>query len=76
MVTVLRAGGMRFVIHLDGHEPAHVHVHHDGGEARMDVKLVAAISNRGMKKRDLARALAIVLDRRRFFLEKREDIHG
>ena len=30
MVTVLRAGGLRVVIFVDDHEPAHVHVFGDG----------------------------------------------
>lgn len=66
---------MRFVIYTDDHEPAHLHVYGDG-EARIDIVNVAVISNRGMSKRDLARALNIVLAYRQTFLEKWHDIHG
>lgn len=75
MVTVLRAAGMRFVIYTDDHEPAHVHVYGDG-EARLDILSLEAISNRGLRKRDLARALAIVSEHRALFLKRWEDIHG
>jgi hypothetical protein len=30
MVTIFRSGGYRFVIYLDDHAPAHVHVYGDG----------------------------------------------
>lgn len=30
MITVLRAAGLRFVIYLNDHEPAHLHVYGDG----------------------------------------------
>ena len=75
MVTILREAGLRFVIYTDDHEPAHVHVYGDG-EARIDVAHIVAISHRGMTKRDLARALAIVQREQKVFLEKWKDIHG
>jgi len=36
MVTVHRARGLRFVIFVDDHEPAHVHVFGDG-QAKIDL---------------------------------------
>ena len=75
MITVLRAAGMRFVIYVDDHEPAHVHVIGDG-EARVEIRAVRLISNRGMSKRDLARALAIVLEHRQALILRWEEIHG
>lgn len=65
---------MRFVIYTNDHEPAHVHVYADG-EARIDIVKVAVISARGMSKRDLTRALNVVLANRETFLEKWHDIH-
>ena len=73
MVTVLREAGMRFVIYLDDH--VHVHVYGDG-EARIDIIGITAMSNRGMTKRDLAGALAIVHRDRDLFLAKWREIHG
>lgn len=75
MVTVLREAGMRFVIYTDDHEPAHIHVYGDG-EARINILDLTVIANRGMKKRDLSVALAIVQANRRLFIEKWESIHG
>ena len=67
MITLLRVSGMRFVIYTDDHEPAHLHVYGDG-EARINIAPVTVISNRGMSKRDLTRALNIVLEHREMFL--------
>jgi Domain of unknown function (DUF4160) len=39
MVTIHRESGYRFVIFIDDHEPAHVHVHGDG---EMKINLVTA----------------------------------
>ena len=74
MITVLQTGGMRFVIYTNDHEPAHVHVYGDG-EARIDILKVAVISARGMNRRDLTRALNVVLTYRETFLDKWHDIH-
>ena len=55
--------------------PAHLHVYGDG-EARIDIVRLAVISNRGMSKRELTRALNMVLEHREMFLNKWHDIHG
>lgn len=75
MVTILREDGLRFVIYPDDHEPAHVHVYGDG-EARIDIVRMIAMSQRGMKKRDLAKALAIVREKRELFWNRWSEIHG
>ncbi|KQX34311.1 hypothetical protein ASD04_16870 [Devosia sp. Root436] len=75
MITVLRVAGFRFVIYTNDHEPAHLNVYGDG-EARIDIVEVAAISNRGMSRRDLVRALGIVQEHREAFLERWHEIHG
>lgn len=66
---------MRFVIYLDDHEPAHVHVYGDG-EARIDILNVRVLSVRSMSKRDVARALTVVSAQRGYFLERWTEIHG
>lgn len=75
MITVLREGGFRFVIYTDDHEPAHVHVYGDG-EARINILRLEPISFRGMRRRDLEKAIAIVAANREGFLERWEEIHG
>lgn len=75
MVTVHREGGMRFVIYLDDHDPAHVHLYGDG-EARIDIVTLRILSIRGMNRRDAARPLAITTEHRDLFLQRWTEIHG
>ena len=66
---------MRFVIYLDDHAPAHVHVYGDG-EARIDLLNLRVLSARGMTKRDVARALVAVTQNREYMLGRWAEIHG
>lgn len=75
MITVLREGGFRFVIYTDDHQPAHVHVYGDG-EARIDILSLQPRSFRGMRRRDLEKAIAIVAANRERLLERWSEIHG
>ncbi len=79
MVTVLRAHGLKVVIYLDDHEPAHVHVFGDG-QAKIDLvgtngspELVWAD---GMKRNEIRRAMALVADHRDSLLERWKNLHG
>jgi hypothetical protein len=79
MVTIYRADGLRIVIFLDDHEPAHVHVFGDG-EAKIDLlgahgapELIWAV---GMKRNELRRATTIVSEHRDAFLARWREIHG
>jgi hypothetical protein len=78
MVTIHLALGFRFVIFLDDHDPAHVHVFGDG---QMKVTLVGGDGPRllwavGMKRGDVRKAMAIVTERQDHFLARWNDIHG
>lgn len=75
MVTVLREAGLRMVIYLDDHEPAHVHAYGDG-EARIDLVRLRVLSQRGMTRRELAKVLAIVAAHQAFLLGQWSEIHG
>jgi hypothetical protein len=78
MVTVHRAHGLRFVIFVDDHEPAHVHVFGDG-EAKFNLaasggpELVYAI---GLSRADVRRAMRVVMEKQAFLLERWSEIHG
>ena len=76
MVTVYRALGLRIVIFVDDHEPAHVHVFGDG-EAKINLlgapALVWAV---GMTRADIRRAMRIVKERQAELLERWSEIHG
>lgn len=79
MVVVHRAFGYRFVIYTLDHEPAHVHIT-GSGQAKVDLlgphgrpRLVYSI---GIKRHELRRLLAEVVERRDDFLKEWEHIHG
>lgn len=79
MVTVYRAQGLRIVIFLNDHEPAHVHVFVDG-EAKINLlggdgapELVWADN---MKRADVRRAMKIVSEKRDELLKKWKEVHG
>ncbi len=79
MVTVHRASGMRVVIYLDDHEPAHVHVIGDG-ETKIELSGPGDASrlvwNKGMKSAEVRGALAIVREQCDELLARWNEIHG
>ena len=79
MVTVLRSGGLRVVIYLDDHQPAHVHVIGDG-EAKIELGVVSdgvtLIWSRGLSRGDLRAAMRLVGDHRDHLLAEWRRIHG
>lgn len=78
MVTVLRADGLRVVIYVNDHLPAHVHVFGDG-EAKINLvgdgapNLVWADS---MTRGEVRRSMRVVAGQLTFLLQRWEDIHG
>lgn len=79
MVTVLRAEGLRVVIFLNDHVPAHVHVFGDG-EAKIDLlgaggapELVWAD---GMTRGEVRRAMRVVVEGQAVLLARWKEIHG
>jgi hypothetical protein len=79
MVTVLRAHGLRVVIFVNDHRPAHVHVFGDG-EAK--INLLGAdgapdlIWVEGMSRGEVRRAMRMVTEPQALLLARWEDIHG
>jgi Domain of unknown function (DUF4160) len=80
MPTVLRIGGLRFVIWPNDHAPPHVHVFSAEAEAKIDLGepngYPRLIENRRMKKHDLAKALQGVFEHRSMLLQKWSEFHG
>lgn len=70
VVTIYRAHGLRVVIFVDDHEPAHVHVFGDG---QVRINLVGAAGGPELiwaeirKRSDVRRAMKIVIERRDHF---------
>ena len=79
MATVHREAGLRFIIFVDDHEPAHVHVIGDG---HAKINLAGAngtpelVSNDGFRSGDLRKALRIVTEQRAAMQAKWDEIHG
>ncbi len=79
MVVVHRALGFRFVIYTLDHGPAHVHIT-GAGQAKIDLsgrsgepEIVYSI---GIKRSDMRRLMAEVVEHRHAFLRQWELIHG
>ncbi len=79
MVTVHRQRGPRFIIYVDDHKPAHLHVYADG-EAKINLAggdgLPELLWADGMKRGDIRRAMQIVSQAQDYFLTKWREIHG
>lgn len=79
MVTIHRADGLRVVIFIDDHEPAHVHVFGDG---HAKVNLVGQdgetelVWAEDMKRNEVRRAMAVVIEHQAAFLARWRDMHG
>lgn len=79
MVTIFRAHGLRVVIYLDDHEPAHVHVFGDG---HAKINLIGPgdgpelVWVEGMKRAEVRQAVRLVAERRDDFLARWREIHG
>jgi hypothetical protein len=75
MVVVWREAGLRFVIFVDDHEPAHIHVFGDGN-AKINLNGPVLVWSSGMKNGDVRRAMEIVSEQRLLLLKRWKDIHG
>lgn len=79
MVTIHREHGFRFVIYVDDHGPAHVHVRGDG-EMKVFIRgeggLPDIAYSVGVKTRDRRRVMDVVHERQEQFLSHWAEIHG
>ena len=79
MITVLRAHGLRVVIFINDHLPAHVHVFGDG-EAKINLRGAdgkpALVWADGMSHGEVRRAMRTVTEQQIVLLARWEDIHG
>ncbi len=79
MVTVLHADGLRVVIYVNDHLPAHVHVFGDG-EAKINLVGIQGVPNLvwadNMTRGEVRRSMRVVAGQLAFLLQRWEDIHG
>jgi hypothetical protein len=79
MVTVYCAHGLRLIIFVDDHLPAHVHVFGDG---HIKVNLVGPdgapdiVTIEGMKRGDVRHAMQIVAEQQAYLLSRWSEIRG
>jgi hypothetical protein len=80
MPTVLRFGGLRVVIYLNDHLPAHVHVIGQGPEAVFDLNCPAGPmrlgENYGFGLRELNRIAVVLNEKVGLLCEAWRGIHG
>ena len=60
MPTLLFIFGLRFFFYSEEHLPIHVHVQNGDGKAKIDVLSGSVIENKGLKEKDLKRAVEAV----------------
>lgn len=60
MPTILFLFGLRFFFYSEEHLPVHVHVENGDGRAKIDVETAEVIENKGLKPKDLKRAVDAV----------------
>lgn len=79
MVTIHREHGLRFIIYLDDHEPAHIHVI---GEGEAKINLIGAdgapelVRTMGFTAAALRRIMRVVGAQQRVFLDQWRHWHG
>ena len=68
---MLRVGGYRFFFFsMEGREPPHIHVARGGRYAKYWLQSVALADVRGFRGHELTEIRKIVIENRKFFLEK------
>jgi hypothetical protein len=80
MPTIHRAHGLRFIIYLDDHEPAHIHAIGAGGEAKIDIGAPGdapeLVWTRGLSNALVRRAMTVVEQEQARFRAAWTAIHG
>jgi len=60
MPTLLDIFGLRFFFYSDEHSPVHVHIENSDGKAKINlVPTIEIVENKGIKAKDIKKALTI-----------------
>jgi hypothetical protein len=76
MPTLFIIFGLRFFFYSNEHLPIYSHVKNGDGEAKFDVQKVLVISNKGLMKKDVSLALAIIEENKEIIINKWNEYHG
>lgn len=60
MPTILFIFGLRFFFYSEEHLPIHIHVQSGDGKAKINVMTLEVLENKGVKPKDLQRAITTV----------------
>ena len=75
MPTILVIFGLRFYFYADEHLPIHVHLENGDGLAKIELEPeIKLVENKGIKPKDIKRAMSIVEQYKEEFIEKWEEI--
>ena len=76
MPTILTIFGLRFFFYADEHLPIHIHLENADGLAKIELEpCIKLIENKGIKPRDIKRAITIVEHYREEFIEQWKRFH-
>ena len=77
MPTILVLFGLRFYFYASEHLPIHVHIENSDGNAKIALEPeIKLLENKGIKPRDIKRAIDIIHLYRDEFIEKWNEFHG
>lgn len=80
MVTVFKQDGLSFRIFPNDHLPKHVHVFKAGSEARIEITgedgKPHALTNKGLSRKELSKAIALVQENQALLLKQWNEYHG
>jgi hypothetical protein len=71
MPVIFQKNGYRFFFYSNEHEPVHIHVKHGTGEAVFSVGTKVELrESKGMKIRELSKALELAEEHKKIILQK------
>lgn len=77
MPTILILFGLKFRIYVRDHEPIHVHVLSQDGEAKFQVSdEIRLMANKGMKPKDIKLAESIIEENKELIITEWVKIYG
>lgn len=77
MPTIFEIFGLRFYFYSDEHLPIHVHIENGDGKAKVNIEPeIELVSNRGIKSKDIKKALVLIETYKEEIIEAWNEYHG